>query len=61
MNIGVFLQESYMLNSLSPKAGIRVVIHPVDSLPIPQERGLDVAPNTAASFGLQRVQIRTRK
>ena len=48
-------QENYMLNTLSKKAGVRLVIHDPSMPPSPNEFGIDLEPNTASSIAIQQV------
>ena len=48
-------QSNYMLNKLSTKAGIRLVIHHPFSIPMADEYGMDLQPNTASSVAVQMV------
>ncbi len=55
----VFLDQSnYMLKRLSKKAGARLVIHSPTLPPVPDEYGLDLQPNTAASVAIQKVRYK---
>lgn len=47
-------QDNYMLKKLSKKAGARLVIHDPNLPPLPDEYGIDLAPNTASSVALQK-------
>ncbi len=49
----IFLdQANYMLNKLSKKAGARVVLHSPYTPALPDEYGIDLAPNTASSVAI---------
>merc|ERR550534_659385 len=50
-------QSNYMYNKLSRKAGARITIHDPYTLPMPEEFGMDLAPNTASSIAVQLNQI----
>jgi hypothetical protein len=53
----IFLdQTNYMLNKLSKKAGARMVLHDPYQPPLPDEYGLDLAPNTASSTAITLVK-----
>lgn len=59
LSIEVFLdQENYMLKKLSKKAGARIVIHDPTLVPLPDEYGMDVQPNTATSIAIQLTNIK---
>ena len=44
-----------MLKKLSKKAGARLVIHDPARLPLADENGIDLQPNTATSMAIQQV------
>ncbi len=44
-----------MGNELSPKAGIRFMVHDRDLMPSPLEQGFDLQPSTSSSVSIQRV------
>ena len=46
-------QTNYMFNKLSRVAGARLTVHDPYSLPLPDEYGLNLAPNTAASLAVR--------
>ena len=48
-------QTNYMINKLSKRAGMRLVLHDPKTPPLPEEEGLDLAPNTASSVAVQMV------
>ena len=59
MTFQVFIdQENYMLNTLSKKAGLVLVIHSPSMTPTANEYGIDLEPNTANSISLQQVRLR---
>jgi len=45
-------QGNYLLNGLSRKGGVKLVVHDPESPPVPDEYGVDLAPNTATSVTL---------
>ncbi len=50
MTIALYANEAnYMKNGLSSKAGSRLIIHPVNLAPQPDEEGLDLHPGQASS------------
>ena len=58
LTVEVFLdQDNYMLNKLSKKAGARLVIHDASTLPLVDEYGMDLQPNTASSVAIQQAKI----
>jgi len=46
-------QQNYMLKKFSQKAGIRLVVHHPNSIPLADEYGMDLHPNTASSVAVQ--------
>ncbi len=50
-------QGNYMLHKLSKKAGARLVVHDPALPPIPDEYGIDLAPNTASSVAVHLVSL----
>ncbi len=46
-------QGNYMLQKLSRNAGARMVLHDPSIPPLPDEYGIDLAPNTASSVAVQ--------
>ena len=58
LSIEMFIdQTNYMINKLSKRAGVRLVLHDPTTPPLPEEYGLDLAPNTANSMAVQMVII----
>ena len=56
VSIELFLDlDNYMQNNLTKNDGARVIIHSPYSSPMPDEYGVDVAPNSAVSVGLSMV------
>ena len=51
-------KTAYMKGEISEKAGIRLVIHDADSLPLVDEFGLDLQPGSAVSMALELVSRR---
>ena len=52
-------QTNYMINKLSKRAGVRLVLHDPKTPPLPEEEGMDLAPNTASSVAVQMVTLTT--
>jgi hypothetical protein len=50
-------QSNYMLKKLAKRAGIRMVIHDPSAIPMADEFGMDLQPNTASSVSVQMVYI----
>ncbi|CAG0901447.1 unnamed protein product, partial [Darwinula stevensoni] len=50
-------QDDYMSNVVSESAGVRVVVHDNDQLPIPDEQGFYLRPNTHTTMALTKVNI----
>ena len=60
LSIEMFIdQTNYMINKLSKRAGMRLVLHDPKTPPLPEEEGLDLAPNTASSVAVQMVTLTT--
>ena len=60
LSIEMFLdQTNYMINKLSKRSGVRLVLHDPKIPPLPEEYGLDLAPNTASSISVQLVSCIT--
>lgn len=56
MSLQLYLdQENYMLQGLSQKAGVRMIIHDPNAYPLADEYGIDLEPNTASSIAIQKV------
>ena len=49
-------QGNYMLNKLTPNAGAKLVIHEAENPPLPDEKGIDLQPNTETSVAIQKVE-----
>ena len=45
-----------MLNDLTMKSGARIILHDSNVNPLPDENGIDLEPNTAASIGVKMVE-----
>ena len=57
LSLQIFLdQGNYMLNKLTPNAGAKLVIHEAENPPLPDEKGIDLQPNTETSVAIQKVQ-----
>ena len=41
---------------LTPDVGVRVLVHPPDQLPFPEERGFSVVPGFSTAVGISRVR-----
>ncbi len=50
-------QSNYMKGRLSKKAGARLVLHDPFQPPLPDEYGMDLAPNTASAVGVTLVSL----
>ena len=50
-------QGNYMLNKLTPNAGAKLVIHKAENPPLPDEKGIDLQPNTETTVAIQKVCI----
>ena len=48
-----------MLNALSESAGARVIVHDPNSVPLPDEFGINLQPNTATAVAVQKVTGKT--
>lgn len=46
-----------MLEKLSEKAGVKIVVHDPSQPPMPDEFGIDLQPNTGSSVAVQTVLI----
>ena len=56
LSIEMFIdQANYMINKLSTQSGMRLVLHNPKTTPLPEEEGLDLAPNTASSVAVRMV------
>ena len=56
MSLELFLDlENYMQNNLTKNDGARVIVHSPYDAPMPDEYGIDVAPNSAVSIGVSMV------
>ncbi len=47
-------QEEYLPN-VTTKAGVRVLVHPRDSYPFPEDVGIDASVGISTSIGLRKV------
>ena len=57
LTVEMFLdQDNYMLKKLSKNAGARVVVHDPYSIPLPDEFGINLQPNTATGVAVQKVR-----
>ncbi len=60
LKVELFLDQSnYMLQKLSKKGGVRIVVHDPKSMPMVDEFGMDLQPNTATSISVQQVIFTT--
>ena len=58
LTLELFLdQGNYLKNRLSKENGARIVIHDPKTPPLPDENGLDLAPNMANAIAVQQTQI----
>ncbi len=58
LSLEMFLdQDNYMLKKLSKNAGARVVVHDPNSVPLPDEFGINLQPNTATGVAVQKNDI----
>ena len=56
LSLQIFLdQGNYMLNKLTPNAGAKLVIHEAENTPLPDEKGIDLKPNTETTVAIQKV------
>ena len=56
LTVSLFLnQKPYLINGQTQSAGARVVIHDPNSLPMVDEHGLDLYPNTQSRLSVQEV------
>ncbi len=49
-------QQEYLPN-ITTKAGVRVVVHPRDSFPFPEDVGVDASVGVSTSLGLRKVRM----
>jgi len=47
-----------MLNKLTPNAGAKLVIHKAENPPLPDEKGIDLQPNTETTVAIQKNTIK---
>jgi hypothetical protein len=53
LSVLIFLDQiNYMLNKLSKQAGAKLFVHDSGILPLPDEYGIDLQPNTANSVAV---------
>ena len=51
----VFVNQEEYITSLSPGAGIRLLIHRQDQQPFPEDEGMDIGPGLKASLKVSMV------
>lgn len=51
--------EDY-LSAFTPDVGVKVVVHPKDVIPFPEDSGINVPPGYTSSIGVKMVQSFTR-
>ncbi|XP_064619591.1 amiloride-sensitive sodium channel subunit gamma-like [Lineus longissimus] len=57
VSIVMFIEQEEYLGSVSPAAGVKVVIHNSDARPFPYEQGIDIAPGQFTSIGLRKTRF----
>ena len=56
LSVELFLdQANYMLNKLTPNAGAKLVIHEAQNPPLPDDKGINLQPNTETTVAVQKV------
>ncbi|XP_050401796.1 degenerin-like protein asic-1 [Patella vulgata] len=57
LSLELYLEQSEYIPALSPEAGVKVVVHPRNTMPFPVEEGISVSPGYATSIGLNAVEM----
>ncbi|XP_071102852.1 epithelial sodium channel subunit gamma-like [Haliotis cracherodii] len=57
LSLELYLDQEEYIPALSPSAGARVLIHPRNSMPFPEDEGISIAPGVSTSVGLRKVDI----
>ncbi|XP_046554137.1 acid-sensing ion channel 2-like [Haliotis rubra] len=57
LSLELYLDQDEYIAALSPSAGARVLIHPRNSMPFPEDEGISIAPGVSTSVGLRKVDI----
>ncbi|XP_067664680.1 amiloride-sensitive sodium channel subunit gamma-like [Haliotis asinina] len=57
LSLELYLDQDEYIAALSPSAGARVLIHPRNSMPFPEDEGISITPGVSTSVGLRKVDI----
>ena len=49
------IEQDEYVGELTSKAGVRVTVHPRDSMPFPENNGIDIGPGEATAVGIRKV------
>ena len=50
------IEQSDYIGSLSPAAGVRILMHHQHDMPFPEDKGFHVGPGLASSVGIKQVR-----
>ena len=51
------IEQDEYVGTLPHKAGVRVVIHPQNSMPFPEDVGINIGPGLSTAVGLRKVRL----
>ncbi|KAK6179325.1 hypothetical protein SNE40_011713 [Patella caerulea] len=57
LSLELYLEQNEYIPALSPEAGVKVVVHPRNTMPFPVDEGISVSPGYATSIGLNAVEM----
>ncbi|XP_065836422.1 amiloride-sensitive sodium channel subunit gamma-like isoform X2 [Oscarella lobularis] len=57
LQLSLYLEQEEYIGTVSSKAGVRLLVHSQQSVPFPEEEGVDVAPGFASSVGVKLVEV----
>ena len=56
LSLELYIQQIEYIGTLSPAAGVRVLIHPRSSMPFPEDQGISIPPGYETSIGIRKVR-----
>ncbi|XP_041375089.1 degenerin-like protein asic-1 [Gigantopelta aegis] len=57
LSLELYIEQTEYIGALSPAAGVRVLIHPRNSMPFPEDQGISIPPGYETSIGIRKVDI----
>ena len=57
LSLELFLEQTEYIGALSPAAGVKVLIHPRNSMPFPEDQGISIPPGYETFVGIRKVNL----